>query len=225
MRVTHRPGYFAPEPWSNVDTASKRLSTAELVAGAREGGTLGVELVALPVSTGTTDAVEPILPYLVRIEGEPLLESHYGERLDVELHLYAFDDAGRIAGFHNQTLALDLSASKERLVRGGILFYDAMTLPAGRYRLRVVARNNLAWTWGVHTAWLTVPDLDTLPVTPMPSPSLEPAVDWIVARGEGAANVPYPYEVDGAIWMPMAGGLSLEKTTIGANRAAPGALR
>ncbi len=133
-QVSHRAGYYAPDPARVALPLERTLLTAAEILGDEEGGSLPIAALAVPLPGGA-------LPLLVEIEGPALLFGHQGEALEVEIYAYALDGAGAVRGFLTQRVNLDLAKVRETLGAGGLKFYGGLALPPGSYTVRLLVRN------------------------------------------------------------------------------------
>ena len=95
-RVLHRPGYFAPKPFREQSQEERRMLTAGLIMGGREGGSIGSSVLA---AAFPTDGRLSYVPVLVEIEGESLLAGTPEDVLPTELYAYALDAKGNVRDY------------------------------------------------------------------------------------------------------------------------------
>ncbi len=151
-RVVHRPGYFAPKPFSEQSGLERRLTTAQMLLGDREGGRIAIE-----VETAPLDGAKPGLSVSVAVDGTTLLAGQRGKKLAVELFSYALDSSGAIRDFISRNLMFDLDKSGEQLRRQGYLHAGRLELPHGDYTLRTLVRNTGTGQVGLRSSKVSVP--------------------------------------------------------------------
>jgi VWFA-related protein len=89
-----------------------------------------------------------------------------GSRSRVEVSFRAVDATGKVQGARNQAIALDLRPeTRVRVEETGIRLLNRLELPAGRYQLRVAARDPGKGNVGAVTYDLDVPDFSRQPIS------------------------------------------------------------
>ena len=201
-RVTYRPGYYAPLPYKEMAPHARMLQTAQLLfsEGSEAASSIGAELLALPFEHASEAAR---VPFVLELDGLGLTKGQRGPLLTTEIFAYAFDRSGAIADFVVQTVQVDLERAKEALGRSGLKFYGEFALPAGDYRLRVLARNRDSGAFGVDRADLQIPEFtpgmaQLYPVFP------EPRGKWVLAREAAVDTGAFPFVVNGEPYLPAA---------------------
>ena len=202
VELSHRPGYFAPEPFSELHPLEKSLLTAEAIASAAPQRDLGLQLLAAPFKWAAGRAYVPVI---VEIDGSSLLIGHGGVALPVEIYVYASDAEGGIRDFFTQILTLDAEKGREALERGGVKYYGHLELTHGEHLVRVLARNSATGRTGVAAARVAVPGFaggEPALVGPF---FPEPPGPWILIREKPQIeerSVVYPFTVGGEVYVP-----------------------
>jgi len=176
-RVLHRPGYFAPRPYSELTIGERNASAASLVMGGADTGSIDCSVLTLV----STVASEPgRVAVLIEIDGPSLIASATGRQIPLEIFAYVLAADGTVHDYFAQTLKLDLEELGERLGDGGLKVWGHFDLGAGKYLSRVLVRNGLTGEIGLRTGLFDV----LPPGTPRLLPPLvpDPAGQWIVAR-------------------------------------------
>lgn len=191
-RVTHRPGYYAPKPFSEQAPLERLLQTANRVASGDEGGTVATSVLAAPFHTSAEKAYVPVL---IEIDGASLLAGKMeGTAAPVEIYVYAMDESGAVHDFLTQTLGIDLAKNAAALKQSGLKFFGHVELLPGRYSVRVLVRNGLTGASGLRVVPVEVPAQSQALLLPPLFP--EPANRWVIVResprGE-QQNAPYPF--------------------------------
>jgi VWFA-related protein len=169
-RVSFRPGYYAPRPYSMQGGVERVLTAAnELMSGAPAGGGGGgavqTAVLAAPFRGAGDRAYVPVL---IEADGNSLLgapvvpagaaaELAIGT-LPAEIYVYAMDKNGAVGDYFVQTLALDLAKVTPALRQAGLKFFGHLELAPGDYAVRVLVRNGLTGAFGARVEPLTVPD-------------------------------------------------------------------
>lgn len=146
-RVSHRAGYFVPRPFSELGEAEKRAQAAQLILSERERDELGAAVFAGPMEL---EAGGGLVPVVVELGREILLTGPADREAGAEIHVYALDPQGKVAGVLAQRVVVD----PEKLVEeggtsDGLKFFGELDLPPGRYDLRALARS-------LRTGWVTL---------------------------------------------------------------------
>ena len=68
--MVHRPGYFAPKPFSEQTAAERRMATAGMIMGGRQGGAIDSSVLAAPFPAAGERFYVPVL---IEIDGSSLL--------------------------------------------------------------------------------------------------------------------------------------------------------
>ncbi len=202
-RVVHRPGFYAPRPYAESDLAERRLLTAELIVGGRDGGTVEGDLLATPVPSATPRVY---VPMFLEIDGESLSATSAEDILQTEVYAYAMGAEGGIRDYFNHTLNLDLSSARQMIEQTGIKFYGHFDLEPGDYHLRVMVRNLQTGHYGLRTLDLTVPDFAADPVLLRPF-FVESPGRWMMAREDlapGEQQPAFPFMMRGQPFLPAA---------------------
>ncbi|HKD18271.1 MAG TPA: VWA domain-containing protein, partial [Thermoanaerobaculia bacterium] len=188
VRVIARAGYYDRRGFRQLSPLERRLLAADVIANEIPFDQVPARVLAVPFagSDGTAS-----VPVLLEVPGPALLEADRGEKLQVELYAYAFDDAGRLRDFFVHTLATDLTRNRDRLMAGGLRYFGELHLPPGSYRLRTLVRNATTGRMGSSAEALDVPvfaESEPFLLRPL---FLDPSVEWVaVAPEERGAAAP-----------------------------------
>src|SRR6185295_4303319 len=90
-RVSHRPGYYAPRPFKDLDPLEKSLLAGDGIASAVPRRDVVVS--ALVASFRATPQLSYV-PIVLEVSGSSLLEGQQGDVLDAEIYAYASDAQG-----------------------------------------------------------------------------------------------------------------------------------
>jgi VWFA-related protein len=190
-RVYHRAGYTAPDP---VQAGiAKVVSTAEKLLSAEESGDLPLRTLLMPLRA---PGGMVRMAVLLETSGEALLAGATGEELGVEAYAYAIDEKGDVADFLAQQVTLDVGKLGEEMLAGKSFdVFSDLSLPPGKYRLRVMLRQRQTGRQVLKTLPLAVPDLEA------DGPSLSALLmvaqkEPLLIREKAGPNVvPYPFVV------------------------------
>ena len=98
------------------------------------------------------------VPVLIEIPGTALLAHQMGDRLPVEIYVYAHDASGALRDYFTQTVQVDLALHRDRLTRGGLRYFGQLALAQGNYRVRALVRNGQNGRMGLAVEDVRVPD-------------------------------------------------------------------
>jgi VWFA-related protein len=201
--VVHRPGFYAPIPWSERSPTDRALGAAQLVAGGTDGGEILSSVLATPFLVAD-DISRPYVPVLVDIEGPSLLAGAAADTLALEIYGYAIADDGTVESFFHQNVGLDLTKVKDSLAAAGLKFYGGLRLDPGDHLVRVLVRDLRSGRLSLRTVPVTVPDFsgtDPVLLTPLFPVDFS---SWIMVRQEATSEIPYPFTIQGQSYVPAA---------------------
>ncbi len=189
VRLSHRPGYYARRPFSELDAAERQLMTAEQVIAGGAGGRIGTEVLAAAFpGAGPTAYVMTA----IEVHGRSLTADMDDNMLPLEIYTYAFADDGQIRDFHSQAVMLDLYKVGYRL-NTGFKLLSHLDLAPGDYEIRSLVRNARTGASGLAVNRISVPTFE--PGTPalLPPFFIEPENHWLVGLEErDERTAPYP---------------------------------
>ena len=202
-RLSHRPGFYAPKPFSEQTVAERQINAAGLIMGGAEGGELAASVLAAPFPSG---GGVYYVPMILEIDGEALLARSGGEEFwPLEIYAYAIDSTGTVRDFLTQAMRLELAKVGDQLRRSGLRFWGSFDLPPGDYAIRVLVRNAATGDLGLRVQELSVPPGEGRAEL---SPPLVPdsAADWLFIREPGAQREgqPYPFLLGEQAFIPAA---------------------
>lgn len=143
------------EEYRPLRTGGLDAETAALLVSGQEGGSIPL-FAAVVAGVAPADAKAAVEVY-VEVSGPALLAGHEGDRLRLEICLYALQDA-RVADSSLETVELDLAVDRDRLLAGGAKLRSMLDLAAGEYVLRLLVRNARSRELGLRSLPLRVPD-------------------------------------------------------------------
>lgn len=164
------PRGYSPPPASLAEGGlGSQLSTAELILGGPNGGQFGSRVAATALGrAGDPSDERTLVPVLIEIEGRELLRDFEEAKLPLEIYLYAFAQSGEIRDFDAQRLVLDLDVLAESIRAGGLRLWTDFELPAGRYLIRALTRNESNGYFSISTAELQIPRFDESSIFMLP---------------------------------------------------------
>ncbi len=203
VRVVHRPGFYAPKPYTQQNAVEKLLSAGRQVVGGVETGAIRTSILAAPFQVGNPTYV----PVLIEVDGADLIAgTPANAKLPAEIYAYALEPTGTVRDFFSQTVGLDLAKVAPALKQSGLKFFGHLDLPPGDYSLRVLVRNGATGASTLRVVPLQVPELKAAggPVL-LPPFFPEPQGKWLVVREAPRPDdrqVPYPFMVGEEPYIP-----------------------
>lgn len=226
-RVTHRPGYFAPRPYTELSPEERRFATAERILEGKEGGELGSSVLAVAFEGQAGRA--QVVAY-VEIDGFSLRQGHSGRQLPIEIFAYAIGEEGSASDYFSQGVMLDLEEVGAALDVRGFKFVGRLDLGPGKYEIRVLARNAATGVAGLSKTEVVVPSFADAEPALLPPLFIESRGLWLVGqeRSTPGRDTRSPLISDGRSLVPSArpilkGGQSIPMMLL-AHNLEPGAV-
>jgi len=157
VRAQVRPGYFAPKNFRQFTKDDKELQLEQAM-------TLDTPFVDLPMAIGADYFRQADGKYYVvlssKIPGAAIsfLQKSATHQTEFDFAWRATDASGRTVAALRDTLPVKLTAeSYQQVVSGNILYEGGFVMPAGQYKLKVVARENQSGKLGTFEQPLVLP--------------------------------------------------------------------
>src|SRR6516225_3150748 len=157
VRAQVRPGYFAPKNFRQFTKDDKELQLEQAM-------TLDTPFVDLPMAIGADYFRQADGKYYVvlssKIAGAAIsfLQKSATHQTEFDFAWRATDPSGRTVAALRDTLPIKLTAeSYQQVVSGNILYEGGFVMPAGQYKLKVVARENQSGKLGTFEQPLVLP--------------------------------------------------------------------
>ena len=202
-RLVHRPGYYAPKPYTAQNPMEKMMDAASALTSGEETGNVKMSVLAAPFRVTGDKAYVPVL---LEVDGPSLLANTQGTALPAEVYIYAMDSGGAVHDFVAQTLGLDVTKAGAQLRQTGLKFFGHVDLYPGDYTIRVMVRNGATGASSLRVVPVRVPAFAEAGPFLLPPFFPEPGGKWLMAREaprEGTAqNVPYPFMQDQQPYIP-----------------------
>jgi len=158
LTVDSRPGYFAPKDFRQFTREDKELQLQQAMD-------LDIAFVDLPIVVETAYFRQPDKKYFVllaaKIPGSAVsfLARSGSHQTEFDFAWRAVDASGEPVGYLRDTLPVKLSGEEyERMLGSNILYQGGFVLPAGKYQLRVVVRENQSGRLGTFEQSLVLPE-------------------------------------------------------------------
>jgi VWFA-related protein len=203
-RVTYKPGYYAPRPFSQERPLERMLAAADQLMSGNTGGSIATAVLAAPFR-GSGDRA--YVPVIVEADGATLLAGQSSKALPTEIYAYAVDGQGNIADFFDQAMRIDVEKAGPALRQGGLKFFGHLELPPGEYSVRVLLRNGETGAWGKRATLVTVPAFAAEKPVLLPPFFPEGSGRWTVVRESPRGqqrDASYPFTVGERAYVPAA---------------------
>jgi VWFA-related protein len=157
LRVDHRAGYYAERDFAHTGRQDRERQLEEQI-----GAPVSATDLPVVVSSGYFRMANDryYVPLSVAVSGAPLRNSQQKSTLDV-LGVIR-DEQGRPVGRMRETL--DVGADAGGQPSRQMLYQSGLTLPPGRFAVKVVVRENAGGAMGSFETGVFVPDLRQAPV-------------------------------------------------------------
>jgi VWFA-related protein len=157
LRVDHRAGYYAERDFAHTGRQDRERQLEEQI-----GAPVSATDLPVVVSSGFFRMANDryYVPLSVAVSGAPLRNSQQKSTLDV-LGVIR-DEQGRPVGRIRETL--DVGADAGGQSSRQVLYQSGLTLPPGRFAVKVVVRENAGGAMGSFETGVFVPDLRQAPV-------------------------------------------------------------
>lgn len=194
-RLVHRPGFYAPRPFTERTALERRLEAAEKIMAGRDVGAFESSVIAAPFPG---EGGRAYVPVLIEIDGPGILAGNHEGTAKIEIYAYAVAQNGTVGGFLTQTMGLDIEKVEPVLRKSGIKFFGDLELEPGEYLLRVMVRDGNTGRSSVRNVPLSVPVLGGTaePALAMPLFPEEPGKWLMVQEAKGTEDrqaQPYPF--------------------------------
>ncbi len=206
VKLSHRAGYYAPQPFAGLHPLEKSLLASDAIASATPREEVGLDVLAAPFRAGDELAYVPII---LEIRGSDLLVDHPPrEPLNVEIYAYVTNSRGEMVDYFSQTAQFDTTLHTKKIASAGVKYYGHMQLASGEYLLRTLVRNATTGRTGVKAYPISVPVYTREEATLLPPFFMDrPADRWLLLRDfrEGRSDtVVYPFTINGEPFVPAA---------------------
>ncbi len=199
-RIAHRAGYYEPSA-ATLNALEQTLSIADILLSDIPQTEIPFSLLSSPFPVVDED---PLVPVILEIPGDALLEQITGNRLDADLYVYAFDRSSAVRDYLYQKISLDLSKVRTSLMKSGLKYYGSLRLEPGEYSVKALIRIGQNGRTGFQHTGITVPHFDQpLALSPF---VWEDEGKWIMVKGtpRSQAELRYPFHVAEESFVPSA---------------------
>jgi VWFA-related protein len=162
IKLEYRPGYYAPADYKHSNKEDRERQLEDQLASDLPATDVSVYLQALYFRI---DDIHYSVPISILVPGSQIPFVKGGDRDKATLDVIGEvkDSAGRIIGNARDTVKLAIDQSQQVRQRN-IQYSTSFTLPAGKFHLKFVVRENETGRMGSFETDINVPDLRKAPV-------------------------------------------------------------
>jgi VWFA-related protein len=201
VKLSHRPGYFERVAVAAKTPLQRQFEAAQLVMTGVGDADLRFSSLCLPFPE---PGERQTLGVVVQVPRESLRWKG-GEPLSLELYGYAVAEDGTARDYVAQLARLDPALADPTGDALGVSFFGSLSVPAGRYTLRLMLHERESGASGIQFIDVVVPPYDPRVGFLLP-PVLKEQGRWItldMSKGREGGR-PYPFEVGGKPFLPRA---------------------
>jgi VWFA-related protein len=157
LKVEHRSGYYAPRDFSHSRKEDREHQLEDQLLADISARDFPVWLQASYFRIGDTRYYVPVS---IALPGSavPFVRKGQEDRATLDLIGVVYDEADRAVGRLRDTVTVR-AAGTEEVRRKNVQYQTGFVLPPGRYRAKVVVRENQEGSFGSFETTITVPDL------------------------------------------------------------------
>jgi hypothetical protein len=198
VKLEYRTGYYAPADYQHSNREDRERQLNEQLASDLPATDVPMYLAAYYFQVG---AGRYYIPVSLIVPGSqiPFVKGGDRDKATIDIIGQLKDGAGRVEGEIRQTVKLAID-QQEQVSRKNVQYTTSFTLPAGKYHLKFVVRENVTGHMGSFETDINVPDLSRSPVklsSVVLASQRQPAPGKI---GKGRDSD--PLVKDGQLWVP-----------------------
>jgi hypothetical protein len=209
VKLEYRPGYYAPADYQHSNREDRERQLTEQLASDLPATDVPMYLAAYYFQVG---AGRYYIPVSLIVPGSqiPFVKGGDRDKATIDIIGEVKDGAGRVEGDIRQTVKLAID-QEQQVSRKNVQYTTSFTLPAGKYHLKFVVRENVTGHMGSFETDVNVPDLSKSPVKlssvvlasqRQPSPAKSKEVDPLVKDGQlWVPNVAHVFRQDGHLYL------------------------
>jgi VWFA-related protein len=202
VKLSHRPGYFEREAGPGLSVLQRQFDAAQLVMTGAGPNDLDFTSLCLPFPrAGERQSLGLVLQL-----PKQSLRWQPGRSTAVEVYGYAVAEDGAVHDHIAQLARVDPARADPGGQAQGLSFYGTLSVPPGRYTIRLLVREAETEAAGVQFLEVTVPPYDPKVAFLLPPVVLDEPARWLrLDMGPGrAAPAAFPFQVAGEPFLPRA---------------------
>jgi VWFA-related protein len=154
-RVSARAGYYDSRSFGVLSPLERVFSAADIINRGTETGKIPLQVAALPMGGATLNPV----PVIVSVPGRFFATMPSDGSVRIGIYGYVSDDKGALADYFSRSVTVELAKLRAALETGGFTYLTTSHLLPGKYRLRVLIRDERSGEFGFSQSDLSVPEL------------------------------------------------------------------
>ena len=178
--VSARAGYYDSRSFGALSPLERVFSAADVINDAQTPGKIPLEVTALPMAGGSLETV----PVIVSVPPRFFSSLPSGGALQFGIYGYVSDETGALADYFSRSISVELAKLGPALGSGGLTYLATCHLLPGKYRLRVLVRNEQSGDYGFSQSDLAVPDFSAAGFEILPPVFVDGAGDGVNIRDE-----------------------------------------
>lgn len=209
VKLEYRPGYYAPADYQHSNREDRERQLTEQLESDLPATDVPVYLAAYYFQIGGGRYYIPV-SLIVPGSQIPFVKGGDRDKATIDIIGEVKDAAGHPAGDIRQTVKLAID-QQQQVSRKNVQYTTSFTLPAGKYHLKFVVRENETGHMGSFETDINVPDLSKAPVKlssvvlasqRQPAPGKSRDVDPLVQDGQlWVPNVAHVFRQDGHFYL------------------------
>ena len=200
VRLSHRAGYHERVPAAERGPLQRQFEAAQLVVTGAGSNDLPFSVLCLPFpSPGERQTLGLIMQVpkssLPRADRTPI---------ELEIYVYAVAEDGTVHDHLAQLARIDPGQADPQGRARGVSVFGTLSVPTGKYTLRLMAQDPQRGTAGVQFMDITVPRYDAQAGFLLPPVVMDEADAWLAMEmtRSGGARPEWPFVIEGTPFVP-----------------------
>ena len=202
-KLSHRAGFYERAPATGRTVLQRQFEAAQLVVTGAGVNDLHFSSLCLPFPVaGDRQTLGVVIQVL-----KDALSWGGGKPLALELYAYAVAEDGTVQDHLAQLVRIDPSHADPDGSARGVSFLGTLSVPPGKYTVRLLLQDRDAGTEGVQFMDVTVPPYDARSGFLLPPVVMEDVDRWLkveMARGTSGPRAAFPFQLGGQPFLPRA---------------------
>jgi VWFA-related protein len=202
VNVSHRPGYYEKTPVAAQTLLQRQFEAAQLVMTGAGESDLRFSALCLPVRA---PGDKQTLGIVLQVPKESLAWAS-GKPVAIEAYGYGIGEDGTVYDHFAQLARVDPAAVDPDGTIRGLSFFGTLSVPPGKYTVRLMVQDRDSGSAGVQFLDVTVPSYDAQRGFLLPPMLMDDAGRWValeMSRKRASASGS-PFQVDGEPFIPRA---------------------
>ena len=154
-RVSARAGYYDTRSFGSLSPLERVFSAAQVINEGSDPGKIPLSVTAFPMAGASLNPV----PVVVGIPANFFASLPPDGAVRVGIYGYVSDESGALSDYFSRSVSIDLAKLRGALGSGGFTYMTTCHLLPGKYRIRILVRDEKSGEFGFTQSDLAVPDL------------------------------------------------------------------